>query len=325
MLVPLHLGVAMGHLNVPYARLGEPPRHETLPAEIRGDRVIDPIQRLRGRRFARDIFHPRKLGLHPECEFERIDPRLQRRLRSRLRQMPLIDLPQLRQLGFLHRPRHLGIADVLHPRIDRRDARVADRRPLVGRREKGRAPVVDPAMRERRADRHKRRQVRVLRPEAIRSPRANTRPHEVIAARMQLHHRPAVGRVRAMHRVDHAQVVDMLGDMREQFAHRNPALAVLLELPRRLEQVVRRRELNARLIERQRFAIVPIEQRLGVERIDLRRAALHEHEDHPLRPCRKVRLLRQQRIDRRPRFTIEQRRQRQRSKPNRRPLQHLSS
>ena len=75
------------------------------------------------------------------------------------------------------------------------------------------------------------------RAEAVGDPRAHARPHEVVAAGVQLEQRAAVRRVRAVQRVDEAEVIDALRDVREQLAHRQAALAVLLELPRRLQQL----------------------------------------------------------------------------------------
>ena len=87
-------------------------------------------------------------------------------------------------------------------------------------------------------------------------------------------------------RVDHAEVVDVAGDLREKFADPEAALAVLRELPRRGEQIARRGELDAGLGEGQRLAVIASEQWLGIERIDVRRPALHEQKDHPLGPRR---------------------------------------
>ena len=54
-----------------------------------------------------------------------------------------------------------------------------------------------------------------------------------------------------------------------------------------------------RLPRRQRLAVVLVEHRLGVERVDLRRPAVHEQVDDVLRLRREVRLLRRERVERR--------------------------
>ena len=60
---------------------------------------------------------------------------------------------------------------------------------------------------------------------------------EGVAAGVQLHHRSAVGRVRAVTRMHHAEVIDTRGDVREQLADPQTALAILPEPPRRTQQV----------------------------------------------------------------------------------------
>ena len=86
-----------------------------------------------------------------------------------------------------------------------------------------------------------------------------------------------------------------LADVREELADLDAALAVLLELERRRE-----RRAGAPLglqRDRQRLAGVLRERRLGVERVDVRRAAVHEQVDDALRLGGKRRLLRRERID----------------------------
>ena len=84
------------------------------------------------------------------------------------------------------------------------------------------------------------------------------------------------------HRADDADVVDAGGNLRKQFADLDAALAVLLELERRLQQVARFGTDEFRHLERQRFAVEGGEFRLGVEGIDVRRPAGHEQEDETL-------------------------------------------
>jgi hypothetical protein len=64
---------------------------------------------------------------------------------------------------------------------------------------------------------------------------------------------------------------------------------VLLEFPRRFQQVRRGGELHPRLGKGIRLAVVAIQQRLGIERVDVRRAAFHEQKDDPLGPRRQMR------------------------------------
>jgi hypothetical protein len=65
-----------------------------------------------------------------------------------------------------------------------------------------------------------------------------------------------------------------------------PGLEVPLRLHQRPGGVVVERQ---RPLDRQRLAVVRVEARLGVERVDARRAAVHEQEDHALGLRREVR------------------------------------
>ena len=129
----------------------------------------------------------------------------------------------------------------------RRHAGISQRCALIDRRKECRTPVVDAAKGQRRADRDKGRQILVLGSQSVADPRAHAGPHEIVAAGMQLHHRAAMSRVGAVDRMQHAQIVDMRCEFREQLADPQPALAVLLKLPGRLQQVAGRVELHSGL------------------------------------------------------------------------------
>ena len=137
-------------------------------------------------------------------------------------------------------------------------------------------------MGKRRADREEAGEVVVVGAQAIVHPGSHPRPHECVAAGVELEDGAAMGGVGAVARVEKADVVDMPGDMREKLADMDSALAILAELPRRPEKIAGGGELDSRLLERQFLAVVGLELRLVVEGVDLRRPPLHEHEDHPL-------------------------------------------
>ena len=172
----------------------------------------------------------------------------------------------------------------------------ADGRALIDRRQERRAPVVHAAVAEVRADGDESRQVLILGPEPVSDPRTHARPDERIAAGVEFQQGSPVPRVGPVHRVDHAEVVHAPGQMREQLADRDPALAVLPEPERRAEQIPRLARHHPRLGERQGLAVVALQERLMVERVDLRRPAVHEQEDDPLRAGREMSLARRQRI-----------------------------
>ena len=177
-------------------------------------------------------------------------------------------------------------------------------------------------MRQRRADGDVAGQVLVLGAESVGDPRPHARPDERVAAGVQFEQRSAVPRVRAPHRIDHAQVIDVLSDMRKQIADPRPALAVLPKLPRRLQQVSGRRRENSRLRKRQRLPMIPFEQRLVIERVDLRRPTVHEEKNDSPRLRWKQRSLRSERIRRARRVRLQEVRQRERPEPARRSAQH---
>jgi hypothetical protein len=71
----------------------------------------------------------------------------------------------------------------------------------------------------------------------------------------------------------------MPGEVREEVADPVAAFAVLGEFPGGGEEVAGGGELDAGLFEGEGLAVVASQKRLGIERIDVRGAALHEEED----------------------------------------------
>ena len=91
----------------------------------------------------------------------------------------------------------------------------------------------------------------------------------------------------AVARADHGDVVDAAGDVREEVGDLDAALAVLPERPPGAEQPgVALDELILRLAEllRARLAVELVQQRLGIERLEMARPAGHEQEDHRASP-----------------------------------------
>jgi hypothetical protein len=130
----------------------------------------------------------------------------------------------------------------------------------------------------------------------------------------------------AVHRVQHADVVDDSRQPGEQFAHPQATLAMLGELVAGLDEVPL--ELP-RLVQPPRggdfLAVVGDQLGLVVERVDVRRAAGGEQEDHPVGLRGKVRLMRRQRVGRPPRVLGEQPGQCQGAESSRGPLQKLAA
>jgi hypothetical protein len=101
---------------------------------------------------------------------------------------------------------------------------------------------------------------------------------------VDLQERRAMGGIGSVEALHEAEAIDDLGDVGEELADPRPALAMLLEPPRTPEQVAGLGELDAGLLSGEGLAVVALQARLVVEGVDLRRAAVHEQEDHPLGP-----------------------------------------
>jgi hypothetical protein len=87
-----------------------------------------------------------------------------------------------------------------------------------------------------------------------------------------------------VHSLQKAEIVDMSGDMGKQFTDRLTTLAVLLKLPRRLEDAVfldlpgfRQ---NSGIVEFKQLAIVSCQARFVVEGVHVAGTTLHEQKDH---------------------------------------------
>ena len=145
----------------------------------------------------------------------------------------------------------------------------------------------DPAQR-RTATRqdHVSRQVCVLTPQSVVHPRSGagiprlrkSRVDEVVSLSM------LVGD--AGHRTNDREVIGTLCDVWKEIAHGQPTLTVVFELPRAGHDVAVGVE-HCRLDrDGHRLAVVELQTRLRVERIDMRHASRHEAKDDALRARR---------------------------------------
>jgi hypothetical protein len=124
----------------------------------------------------------------------------------------------------------------------------------------------------------------------------------------------------AMTRPQHRDVVDAAGRVREQVRDLDPGLTVLPKRAPRAEQPsVVLNELVLRFAELRRslLSVELVQQRLGIKRLDVTRAARHEQENHRPGPGRMMRLPARQRIgdSRAGLFLVQQRGQRQPAEP----------
>ncbi len=94
-----------------------------------------------------------------------------------------------------------------------------------------------------------------------------------------------------VHRMDHAQVVGMLGRLRKQVRNPVPAFTILPELPGRFHDTMQvataaRFGNGTGIIKRHRLAVMFDHAGFEIEGIDVTRPALHEQKDDSLGPWR---------------------------------------
>ena len=219
-----------------------------------------------------------RLGLHPEGQLERLDHALH----------PAVGLDPLEQPA-VHPldeveppPLHAGARLVIDQVLDRGllAGRHVHRRPLMGRRQEAGAIGPHVAI---GVDRDEARQVLVLGPQPVAEPRAHRRPHIDRDSGVKLERGRGMGLVVGVHGPEQAEVVGHTRQVRHQVRDHHAGVAaganrgdrsqrqVLVHADRDLVAVDRRADL---------LAVLPRDQRLGIEQVELRRTSLHEQEDH---------------------------------------------
>ena len=134
------------------------------------------------------------------------------------------------------------------------------------------------------------RQLLRLVAQSIHHPRAERgSPDDAGDAAVKIADRNFVAVVAGMHRADDADVVDDAGDVGQQFGDFGTALTMFFELEGTGQQLsagrVGEAECDVALV---RLAVVLGELGLGIQQVDVRRAAVHEERDHRLGLWRKV-------------------------------------
>ena len=139
------------------------------------------------------------------------------------------------------------------------------------------------------------RQVIAFAAEAVGEPRADARLARHLAAGHDKGARGVVIDGAGVHAFDHRDVIDDFGRVRQQFADKTPALAVLRELKhaRRHREAClatrhRRDALTVADALGQIFVVVLLELRFVVPQVELRRRAVHVQVNQPFRLRRKV-------------------------------------
>jgi len=245
--------------------------------------------------LAREIERFLRLGLRAEGRLQRGEAGFELIVAAALLQVGLVHLLQEIELAALGAARQMAVGDILDD-VLRIDAGVVNMRALVDARQKAVAPQLRADDWLSRTEDNVTGQVLVLRTEAVGQPGTEARPRRLRLA--GVHHqkrRLVVGRV-GVHRADDADVVNAAGDVRKQLADFDAALAVFLGFERRRKRRSRL-AFSGAMNARQRLAGVLIQEWLGVERIDLRHAAVPKQKDQPIGFGRELRLLWRQWID----------------------------
>ena len=263
------------HLHEPHAGLHQFAGQQALAAEVVGVRLADAIQLQRVLGLPADVEGGRDLRLHAvgqlvgrraggQLVLVRVPVRVQR-----------VELSEQVEVPPLHAPRDAG------RRVEVQDRRAlrAERRALKVCRQVGVGPVGGPALRERRFGQHDEgREVLVLAAEPVGDPRAHGRlPAEAAAGVDVVAGGGVVDGLRLQAVVD-AELVRHLRQVDPLVGHGDAGLAVPLEAVRRLHEVAfSGRHGGGELVLPLEDLHVPVrEGRLGVERVDVAGAALHE-------------------------------------------------
>ena len=291
--VEVMIPVSVRHLDEAHAGFHESPRHEALPTEGIGAVAAHAIALERLGRLVADVHHLRHFVLHPEGQLVRFDHALRIGARAAVepqarRVEPLHEI----ELGALRGAVEERALDVRHRRRgaaaaaagEAGEERSSDPRRLVDRRQERTAEC--PRGGHWRVDDDVAGEILVLRAEAVERPGAERRTDELRGAGVELREGLWMGRQVGGHRVDHAQLVGVSGDLVEEARHPQAALATLAELPPRRDK---RCPSPAPVSRRRVLPGVGEEPRLVIEGVDVRRPPLHAEEDHALRPRGEVR------------------------------------
>ena len=171
---------------------------------------------------------------------------------------------------------------------------------MAGRQEArpvGRRASLDPARRIGQDE--KRGQVLVLGPQAVADPASQARLSHQDRAGVDLVNGLGVIDAVGPARADHREVVGAVPEVRQEVGDRDAALTALAKRPASGEQrVVSHLAPGGHRPEagRQRLARQALQIGLGVERLEMARAAMHEQVDHAPRPGWKMRSVRCQRV-----------------------------
>ena len=266
------LAFAVPDLDEADAALREAAGDEDLPRLRAGAVHVADVLRLVG-----DVEGVGGIHLHAIAEFKGLDARFELRVVLAAALMLDIERAQKIKLLALLRGRDAGVADVLDELFDLRVFRV-DVGALIDAGEKAGLPVLRLLNRVTSgAHRDKTGHVLIQAAESIRDPRTKAGPDLPGLAAIHQQQRRLVIRHIGAHGPDDADVVDRLGGFRKKLADLDATLPVFLELERRAKRAAGLplgREMN-----RDFLAVEFRQLGLRIERIHMRRSAVHEKLD----------------------------------------------
>jgi hypothetical protein len=225
--------------------------------------------------LAREVEDVDRLHLHAVGELEGLDAGLELSVPAPGLLVAPVEGGEEVELAPLLVGRAHGVADVADELLDVLVLGV-EIGPLVGAGQEGGLPVLGLLDRIPSGAHHdETREVLVLAAEAVGDPGAHARAHQPRVAAVQQEQRGLVVGHVGVHRADHADVVDRLRRVLEEFAHLDPALAVLGELEHRRKRVARL-ALGLEILGGQGLPGEAVQGRLGIEGVDMGGAAVEE-------------------------------------------------
>ena len=274
---------AMIKLNHPHTALGEPPGHEAVRREAAVARLLDAIGVEHVLRLIAEVGQLRHRGLHAERQFVLRNTRGDLGISALLRQQSVHAVHLLDDLPLRALADALGIANVMH-----RVALGLKQDPLIlaGQQAAGPLPRRDrllPGLALRR-EHDEARQLLRLRAQSVEQPRAHARTALDDRAGVHERMRRVVVDLLGLHRANHTHLVRHALKMGKEIGDFDPGLSALLKLRERTARlqlrVLQLRQLLP-LRERlgERLLVDPLQLRLPVERLEMRRPARHAQVD----------------------------------------------
>ena len=282
MIVP-RLTIAVVDLRHPHAPLGQPAGGQAGAGELAVTVELAGLFAL-----AADVERLLRLALHAVCHLECLDAGFELGVAAAAVAVQAVELPHQVELLPLVARGDLRVGDVANHLLGI-EIGVVDVHSLEDAGEEAVAPELRPDHRLAGAEHHEAGQVLVVGPQSVREPRPHRGACRLRLARVHHQQRGFVVRQVGVHRPDDTQLVDLLRDVRKQLAHVDARFAVFLELEGGPHQLPLGAAHGVDQLLGGFLTGVFLERRLGVERVDLGRTAIHEEMDDPFRLRREVR------------------------------------